>query len=122
MNSSPGESRYDLHCHSTASDGMLPPAEVVGRLNASLVKGMNQPAVAEMLHKQGALPTTTTGTRRFLPLLLRPVPIVVERLHDAILDPDHLLHRLSPRRRESLWITQTQDVEKIAIKEARGAG
>lgn len=36
------------------------PADVVGRLNASLVKGMNQPAVAEMLHKQGALPTTTT--------------------------------------------------------------
>lgn len=27
--------RYDLHCHSTASDGMLPPAEVVARAHAN---------------------------------------------------------------------------------------
>jgi len=27
--------RYDLHCHSTASDGMLPPAEVVARAHTN---------------------------------------------------------------------------------------
>ena len=31
MNLAASEARYDLHCHSTASDGMLPPAEVVAR-------------------------------------------------------------------------------------------
>jgi len=35
MNLAASEQRYDLHCHSTASDGMLPPAEVVARAHAN---------------------------------------------------------------------------------------
>lgn len=35
MNSLASQPRYDLHCHSTASDGMLPPAEVVARAHAN---------------------------------------------------------------------------------------
>ena len=35
MNLAASEARYDLHCHSTASDGMLPPAEVVARAHAN---------------------------------------------------------------------------------------
>ncbi|MBU3656562.1 MAG: PHP domain-containing protein [Rhodocyclaceae bacterium] len=31
----PGLQKYDLHCHSTASDGMLPPADVVARAHAN---------------------------------------------------------------------------------------
>lgn len=32
--------RYDLHCHSTASDGMLPPAAVVARAHANGVTSL----------------------------------------------------------------------------------
>ena len=35
MNLAASEQRYDLHCHSTASDGTLPPAEVVARAHAN---------------------------------------------------------------------------------------
>lgn len=35
MNLATREQKYDLHCHSTASDGMLPPAEVVARAHAN---------------------------------------------------------------------------------------
>jgi hypothetical protein len=35
MNPVTREPRYDLHCHSTASDGMLPPAEVVARAHTN---------------------------------------------------------------------------------------
>ena len=35
MNSAAPAPSYDLHCHSTASDGMLPPAEVVARAHAN---------------------------------------------------------------------------------------
>jgi 3',5'-nucleoside bisphosphate phosphatase len=34
------EARYDLHCHSTASDGMLPPAAVVARAHANGVTSL----------------------------------------------------------------------------------
>ena len=35
MTQSASVSRYDLHCHSTASDGMLPPSAVVARAHAN---------------------------------------------------------------------------------------